>query len=141
MPAEDENDIDGHDHKEKTPFSETWKAMEELVDEGLTKNIGVRYALPALTRTAADSKVDVKQHGRKPASGPAALCSLRTPSAADRDAPISDPGCDGQAGEATWHSYHRVFFVRPTKLRRVGNRQGTQESDGAGLRGESSAGT
>ncbi|EIM92213.1 Aldo/keto reductase [Stereum hirsutum FP-91666 SS1] len=32
---------DGKAHLQNTPFSETWKAMEELVDEGKTKNIGV----------------------------------------------------------------------------------------------------
>lgn len=32
---------DGKVYLQNTPFSETWKAMEELVDEGKTKNIGV----------------------------------------------------------------------------------------------------
>ncbi|KAF8735008.1 hypothetical protein AX14_002918 [Amanita brunnescens Koide BX004] len=32
---------DGRVHLENSPIRETWKAMEELVDEGLAKNIGI----------------------------------------------------------------------------------------------------
>jgi len=32
---------DGKVHLQNTPLHETWRAMEELVDEGLTKNIGL----------------------------------------------------------------------------------------------------
>ncbi|KAI0785056.1 Aldo/keto reductase [Abortiporus biennis] len=40
--------LDGKIHPVKVPYSETWKAMEELVDEGLAKNIGMSNAQGSL---------------------------------------------------------------------------------------------
>jgi len=48
---------DGKVHPNKVPLSETWKAMEELVDEGVAKNIG-------LSNTSGSLLLDVLRYAR-----------------------------------------------------------------------------
>ncbi|KAG6334536.1 hypothetical protein ID866_4552 [Astraeus odoratus] len=48
---------DGKVHLQNTPMHETWKAMEELVDEGLAKNIGLSNCQGSLV-------LDVMQYAR-----------------------------------------------------------------------------
>jgi len=50
---------DGKVHLQNTPLHETWRAMEELVDEGLAKNIG-------LSNTQGSLLLDVLRYARIP---------------------------------------------------------------------------
>ncbi|KAH8099360.1 Aldo/keto reductase [Cristinia sonorae] len=51
--------LDGKVHPANVPMSETWKAMEELVDEGLAKNIGVSNSSGAIV-------LDILRYARIP---------------------------------------------------------------------------